>query len=66
MVAIREIMKTLLIVFMWTTPIVLTIVKDNGYYLFLFIISAYGSFSVFTHYEELERISKDSSDGKTE
>ena len=66
MVAVREIMKALLIVFMWAIPVVLTIVKDNGYYLFLFIISAYGSFSVFTHYEELERISKGLNDEKTE
>lgn len=67
MKVVREIVKMVLIMFMWSIPIAVAFNEHNMWYLLLFFVSAFGSFSVFTHYEELEEVYKlkDEDNGKT-
>ena len=52
----REIAKVLMFGLLWAFPLWLLKETGNGYYLFFFALSFFGTFAVFGHYEGLERI----------
>lgn len=52
----REIAKVLMFGLLWAFPLSLLKETGNGYYLFFFALSFFGTFAVFGHYEGLARI----------
>ena len=55
-VIFRELSKLLMFALLWAFPLYLFKITGTGGYLFFFLVSAFGTFSVFSHYEALSRI----------
>lgn len=58
----RELSKLCMFLALWSFPILLAYWNDNKAFLWFFILSMAGTFAVFTHYEDLEKIDNDSDD----
>lgn len=54
-VTLREIAKVFMFTLLWGVPVYLFHVTGTGRFLFLFIVSVFETFSLFSHYEALER-----------
>lgn len=53
---IRELFKTIMFIMIWTFPIYLTVHFSDARYLICFGISFVMTVSIFSHYENLEKI----------
>lgn len=58
MTTTSEICKTIIVLFLWTIPPVACVLFQNNWYLLLMLASMLGTITVFSHYEDMYRISQ--------
>lgn len=52
----REIAKAVMFSVIWVLPVFTVRYTQNNWYFWLFVLSVFGTMSIFGHYEDLEKI----------
>lgn len=54
---VRELAKVIMFTQLWATPLMTAKVFDNQWYLLLFIVSIIGTAALFSHFEDITKVS---------